>query len=165
MARFGSSAPTRRRAPAAAVALALTLALAVVVLGYAAVTRPLTQGQTLLLPGAPGADGIFAVTGPEVSVALDVRNTGLLPVRVLGVAPVLGAAPSVGQGPPGGGFPEERAFAPFTLGPGQVRLLVVRAVVPTAGLLTTVTLRTSVLGLPHDDTLALTDPLRVTRPR
>ena len=146
-----------------------------VLLGFAAVlavlvpllvlTVRLPLGDTLLLPGLE-QDGVRLVSGGpvELSVAVDVRNVGLVPVRVQGASPQdLGPyAVRLGRGGPGGGVPEEEVFAPFTLWPGQQRLVVAhltRVGGPADVQISRFSLDASVLGL--DRQLAVRLPTTV----
>lgn len=116
----------------------------------------LRAGDTVLLPGRLEA-GAWVVQGRgEVSWAMDVRNGGVLPVRVDGPAD---PAQQLGRGPAGGGLPEE-AFAPFTLWPGQSRLVVVHAG-GQAATYDAVELAGSVLGVARALRVALPQPVRV----
>lgn len=88
----------------------------------------LPLGDTVLLPGTQ-TGGRWVVDGAagELSLAVDVRNGGVLPLRVDGVTDQRWGpyAVRLGRGGPGGGVPElEGGFEPFLLWPGQQRLLV-----------------------------------------
>jgi len=144
--------PTRRLPRPVWVLLALAAVLAVLV-PLLVLTVRLPLGDTLLLPGLE-QDGVRVVSGGpvELSVAADVRNVGLVPVRVQGASPQdLGPyAVRLGRGGPGGGVPEEEVFAPFTLWPGQQRLVVAhltRAGDPADVRISRFSLDTRVLGV------------------
>lgn len=114
--------PTRPL-PRAALAVLALAALAVLLVSSAR----LPLGETVLLPGTEtGGVRVLDGASPELSVAVDVRNGGLAPLRVDGVAEQrLGPyAARLGRGGPGGGVPEQERFAPFVLWPGQQRLVV-----------------------------------------
>ena len=130
-------------------------------------TARLQLGDTVLLPGTE-AGGVREVSGEaaELSLAVDVRNGGLLPLVVEGpeqdrIGPY---AVLLGRGGPGGGVPEEERFAPFTLWPGQQRLVVLhleRAGDAAPVELGEVALRTSVAGVPRVLRVELPTALRV----
>ena len=147
-------------------ALGLGLLVLVTALPLAVATATLRPGDTALLPGRPTATGYVVDGRPaEVSVALDVRNTGLLPVRVIGLAGSTGPAydGALGRGIPGGGLPEEPRFAPFVLWPRASRLVVLHLRRVGAGgplALDRVGLRTSTLG--HQRVLQVRLPARVS---
>ena len=115
--------PLRRVLPAALLGLAALAALVAVLVA----TARLSLGDTVLLPGTERA-GVQEVSGEagELSLAVDVRNGGPLPLQVEGPATDrLGSYDvRLGRGVPGGGVPEQEQFAPFMLWPGQQRLLV-----------------------------------------
>ncbi len=130
-------------------------------------TARLRVGDMVLLPGteAGGVRQVSAAAG-ELSLALDVRNDGLLPLRVEGPAEQrLGAyAVRLGRGGPGGGVPEEEAFAPFVLWPGQQRLLVLHLELAARQApldLAELSVATSVVGLDRTLAVELPTPVRV----
>ena len=158
---------TRRRLPRRAWPLLALLAAVVVLVPLLVATVRLPLGDTLILPGLD-TDGVHVVSGGpvELSLAADVRNVGLVPVRVRGaVAESLGPyAVRLGRGGPGGGVPEEPEFAAFTLWPGQQRLVV--AHLTRAGdaqdvLIDRFRLETSVLGVSRRLTVRLPTALQV----
>ena len=154
--------PTRTLSRAALGLLAL-VALAVLLVSSAR----LLLGETVLLPGTErsGVRVVDSAAG-ELSVAVDVRNGGLVPVRVQGPADArLGSyAVRLGRGGPGGGVPEEPGFSPFVLWPGRSRLLVLHLRRDGARALELASFRvsTSVLGLPRELEVRLPTTLRVT---
>ena len=122
----------------------------------------------MLLPGTE-RQGERVVSGAagELSLAVDVRNGGLLPLRVEGLAAErLGAyGARLGRGGPGGGVPEQEVFAPFVLWPGQQRLLVlhlVRDSAPQPLVLEGFEVSTTVLGVPRELSVELPTTLRVS---
>ncbi len=131
-------------------------------------TARLRVGETVLLPGTE-TGGVRVVSGAagELSLAVDVRNTGLLPIRVEGAGQGrLGPyAVRLGRGGPGGGVPEEPTFAPFVLWPSQQRLVVVhltREGTPQALDLTSIGIAASVLGVGRTLRVELPTPLQVS---
>ena len=143
----------------------LALAALLALLGA---TARLPLGDTVLLPGTE-RQGVREVSGAagELSVAVDVRNGGLLPLRVEGAAvDRLGAyAVRLGRGGPGGGVPEQEVFSPFVLWPGQQRLLVLhltRDGAPQPLVLDGFGVATTVLGIPRELPVELPTTLRVS---
>ena len=148
------------------------VALAVLGAGLVALlaaTARLPLGDTVLLPGTERA-GVREVSGQagELSLAVDVRNGGLVPLRVVGPATDrLGDYDvRLGRGVPGGGVPEQEQFAPFLLWPGQQRLLVLHLTGTGAAPGRPLELRSfevaaSVLGVPRDLEVVLPATLRV----
>ena len=143
----------------------LALAALLALLGA---TARLPLGDTVLLPGTE-RQGVREVSGAagELSVAVDVRNGGLLPLRVEGAAvDRLGAyAVRLGRGGPGGGVPEQEVFSPFVLWPGQQRLLVLhltRDGAPQPLVLDGFGVATTVLGVPRELPVELPTTLRVS---
>ena len=146
--------------------------LAVLGAGLVAVlvaTARLPLGDTVLLPGTERA-GVREVSGEagELSLAVDVRNGGPVPLRVEGPAAdrLGGYDVRLGRGVPGGGVPEQEQFAPFLLWPGQQRLLVLHltgtGVAPDRPLeLRSFEVAASVLGVPRDLEVVLPATLRV----
>jgi len=130
-------------------------------------TARLPLGDTVLLPGTERA-GVREVSGAagELSLAVDVRNGGLVPLRVEGAArDRLGSyGVRLGRGVPGGGVPEQEQFAPFLLWPGQQRLLVLH-LHSTGGApeleLGRFAVEVSVLGVSRDLEVVLPDTIRV----
>lgn len=157
--------PLRRVLPRALLGLAALVALAVLLIA----TARLPLGDTVLLPGTERA-GVREVSGQagELSLAVDVRNGGLVPLRVVGpAADRLGDYDvRLGRGVPGGGVPEQEQFAPFLLWPGQQRLLVLHLTGTGAAPGRPLELRSfevaaSVLGVPRDLEVVLPATLRV----
>ena len=146
------------------------VALAVLGAGLVALlaaTARLPLGDTVLLPGTERA-GVREVSGQagELSLAVDVRNGGLVPLRVVGPATDrLGDYDvRLGRGVPGGGVPEQEQFAPFLLWPGQQRLLVLHLTGAAPGRpleLRSFEVAASVLGVPRDLEVVLPATLRV----
>lgn len=146
--------------------------LAVLGAGLVAVlvaTARLPLGDTVLLPGTERA-GVREVSGEagELSLAVDVRNGGPVPLRVEGPAVdrLGGYDVRLGRGVPGGGVPEQEQFAPFLLWPGQQRLLVLHltgtGATPDRPLeLRSFEVAASVLGVPRDLEVVLPATLRV----
>ena len=146
--------------------------LAVLGAGLVAVlvaTARLPLGDTVLLPGTERA-GVREVSGEagELSLAVDVRNGGPVPLRVEGPAAdrLGGYDVRLGRGVPGGGVPEQEQFAPFLLWPGQQRLLVLHLTGTGAAPDRPLELRSfevaaSVLGVPRDLEVVLPATLRV----
>lgn len=146
--------------------------LAVLGAGLVAVlvaTARLPLGDTVLLPGTERA-GVREVSGEagELSLAVDVRNGGPVPLRVEGPAVdrLGGYDVRLGRGVPGGGVPEQEQFAPFLLWPGQQRLLVLHLTGTGAAPDRPLELRSfevaaSVLGVPRDLEVVLPATLRV----
>ena len=133
-------------------------------------TARLSLGDTVLLPGTERA-GVREVSGEagELSLAVDVRNGGPLPLRVEGPAvDRLGSYDvRLGRGVPGGGVPEQEQFAPFVLWPGQQRLLVLHLTRTAASPGRPLELRrfavaTSVFGVDRDLEVVLPATLRVS---
>ncbi|MCW2616124.1 MAG: hypothetical protein JWN08_3118 [Frankiales bacterium] len=150
MTRLLSRTPSARARTAHTL---LALAAAAALSGLLVATVRLPLGETVLLPGTEQG-GVRTVSGDagELSLAVDVRNGGLLPVRVDGVADLaIGPyAARLGRGGPGGGVPEQEVFEPFVLWPGQQRLLVLhltRAGDPAPLDLTGFRVATTVLGV------------------
>ena len=146
----------------------LLLGAVLAVLALLLSTARLRVGDTVLMPGTERA-GVREVSGAadELSLAVDVRNVGLLPLRVEGPARErIGAyAVDLGRGVPGGGVPEEDVFAPFLLWPGQQRLVVLhleRDGAPEELELDELELRTSVAGVPRVLRVELPTQVRVT---
>ena len=146
----------------------LGLLALVALLVLAGATARLPLGDTVLLPGTE-RQGVREVSGAagELSLAVDVRNGGVLPLRVEGAAAGrIGAyAVRLGRGGPGGGVPEQDVFAPFVLWPGQQRLLVLhlaRDGAPQPLVLEGFGLATSVLGVPRELPVELPTTLRVS---
>lgn len=155
--------PTRLLSRALLVLLA-GICLLVLLVG----TARLRVGETVLLPGTE-TGGVRLVSGAagELSLAIDVRNPGMLPIRVEGPGENrLGPyAVRLGRGGPGGGVPEEATFAPFTLWPGQQRLVVLhltRAGAPQALELADISIAASVAGVGRTLRVVLPTPLTVT---
>ena len=157
--------PLRRVLPRALLGLAALVALAVLLIA----TARLSLGDTVLLPGTERA-GVREVSGEagELSLAVDVRNGGALPLRVRGpVEDRLGSYDvRLGRGVPGGGVPEQEQFAPFVLWPGQQRLLVLHLTRTAAAPARPRELRrcevaTSVLGVRRDLEVVLPATIRV----
>lgn len=148
-------------------ALLALLALAGLLLLLLATAR-LRVGETVLLPGEE-TGGVRVVSGAagELSFALDVRNSGLVPIRVEGPAGdrVGPYATRLGRGPAGGGVPEQERFSPFVLWPGQQRLLVLhltRDADPSALTIDELAVATSVVGVGRTLGVALPTPLQVS---
>ena len=157
--------PLNRVLPRALLGLTALVALTALLI----MTARLSLGDTVLLPGTERA-GVREVSGEagELSLAVDVRNGGALPLRVRG--PVEGRLGSydvrLGRGVPGGGVPEQEQFAPFVLWPGQQRLLVLHLTRTAASPARPLELRrfevaTSVLGVHRDLEVVLPATLRV----
>ena len=155
--------------PRGLVGLAALAVLGAGLVAVLAATARLPLGDTVLLPGTERA-GVREVSGEagELSVAVDVRNGGPVPLRVEGPAVdrLGGYDVRLGRGVPGGGVPEQEQFAPFRLWPGQQRLLVLHltrtGAAPGRPLeLRSFTVAASVLGVPRDLEVVLPTTLRV----
>ena len=153
--------------PRVLVGLAALVVLGAGLVALLAVTARLPLGDTVLLPGTERA-GVREVSGQagELSLAVDVRNGGLVPLRVVGPATDrLGDYDvRLGRGVPGGGVPEQEQFAPFLLWPGQQRLLVLHLTGAAPGRpleLRSFEVAASVLGVPRDLEVVLPATLRV----
>lgn len=148
----------------------LTVLAVLALLALLLATARLRVGDTVLLPGTE-TGGVRTVDGAagEFSLAVDVRNAGLLPLVVEGperdrIGPY---AVLLGRGVPGGGVPEQGRFSPFTLWPGQQRLLVLHLrrdgdAEPVE--LAEVAVRASVAGVPRVLRAELPTPVRVVQP-
>ena len=157
------------RLPRVLVGLAALAVLGAGLVALLAVTARLPLGDTVLLPGTERA-GVREVSGEagELSLAVDVRNGGPVPLRVEGPAAdrLGGYDVRLGRGVPGGGVPEQEQFAPFLLWPGQQRLLVLHLTGTGAAPDRPLELRSfevaaSVLGVPRDLEVVLPATLRV----
>ena len=155
--------------PRALVGLASLAVLGAGLVAVLVATARLPLGDTVLLPGTERA-GVREVSGEagELSLAVDVRNGGPVPLRVEGPAAdrLGGYDVRLGRGVPGGGVPEQEQFAPFLLWPGQQRLLVLHLTGTGAAPDRPLELRSfevaaSVLGVPRDLEVVLPATLRV----